>query len=204
MKITKQDHIWTADGYMLDKHCDELIHLFEAKSKDEKTLTRTVSEGSNDIEKKDEAISLSSKFSLEDEHFYVCKNLLMNLNTLIKMYDKEYGLNYMQGGKFFYDTVKVQKTLPSEGYHIWHFEKGSNIATANRVLAWTLYLNDIEEGGETEFLYQKLRVKPKKGRFAIWPAGFPYVHRGNPPLKDTKYIATSWVKCSYQEDTLYI
>ena len=31
-------------------------------------------------------------------------------------------------------------------------------------MAWMVYLNDVEEGGETEFLYQKLKVKPKKGK----------------------------------------
>ena len=39
---------------------------------------------------------------------------------------------------------------------------------------------------------QKIRVKPKKGRVSIFPADFPYVHRGNPPLKKDKYILTSW------------
>jgi len=202
-KINRQNHMWEAEGYRSHKHCAELIEFFVIKKKKKKTVTRAISEGSNDVQKKDEAISLTSK-SLEDEHTYVCKNLLMNLNTLVKMYIKEYGLSTMLHGEVFYDIVKVQKTLPGEGYHLWHFEKGSTIGTANRFLAWTLYLNDIEEGGETEFLYQKLRVKPKKGRFAIWPAGFPYVHRGNPPLKDVKYIATSWIKCQYQEDQLFI
>ena len=37
-----------------------------------------------------------------------------------------------------------------------------------------------------------VRVR-KKGRIVIWPAGFPYVHRGNPPLKHEKYILTSWM-----------
>ena len=31
-----------------------------------------------------------------------------------------------------------------------------------RTMAWMVYLNDVEEGGETEFLY-KVKVKPKKG-----------------------------------------
>ena len=62
-----------------------------------------------------------------------------------------------------------------------------------RVLVYSIYLNDIEDGGETEFLYQHVRVKPKKGRTVIWPAYFPFVHRGNPPLKEDKYIITSWL-----------
>ena len=62
----------------------------------------------------------------------------------------------------------------------------------NRVLAWTVYLNDVEEGGETEFLYQQLKIKPKANTAAIWPGGFTYLHRGNPPISETKYILTGW------------
>jgi len=60
-----------------------------------------------------------------------------------------------------------------------------------RTMAWMVYLNDVEEGGETEFLYQKLRVKPKKGTVLIWPGSYTHLHRGNPPMTD-KYIATGW------------
>jgi hypothetical protein len=64
----------------------------------------------------------------------------------------------------------------------------------SRVLVFTLYLNDVEEGGETEFLYLSKRVQPKTGRMVIWPAGFTHTHRGNPPLKGDKYIITGWVE----------
>jgi hypothetical protein len=55
-----------------------------------------------------------------------------------------------------------------------------------------LYLNDVEDGGETEFLYQRMRVKPKQGTLLIWPAGFTHTHRGNPPLSNNKYVITGW------------
>jgi len=87
--------------------------------------------------------------------------------------------------------VKVQKTCPSGGYHVWHCEN-SSYQHAQRTLVWTIYLNDVEEGGETEFLYQSVRVKPKRGTCVIWPAPFTHAHRGNPPLKGNKYIATGW------------
>ena len=57
-----------------------------------------------------------------------------------------------------------------------------------------VYLNDIEDGGETEFLYQSRRIKPVTGRAVLWPAGYTHTHRGNPPLKDAKYIITGWVE----------
>jgi len=86
---------------------------------------------------------------------------------------------------------KVQKTCKGEGYHIWHYEQQTP-DTADRVLAWTIYLNDVEEGGETEFLYQSRRVKAKQGDICIFPAQFNYTHRGNPPLTGDKYIITGW------------
>ena len=89
--------------------------------------------------------------------------------------------------------LNVQRTLPSEGYHGWHAERGT-IGSNRRVLATMMFLNDIDEGGETEFLYQSLRFKPKKGQFLLWPAGFTHVHRGNPPLSGEKYISTSWIE----------
>ena len=63
----------------------------------------------------------------------------------------------------------------------------------NAATVKAMHLNDVEEGGETEFLHFSKRVKPKTGRIVIWPAGFPYVHRGNPPLSGEKYILTSWM-----------
>lgn len=90
---------------------------------------------------------------------------------------------------------KVQRTLLTEGYHIWHYEHNySNKISKNRIFAWILYLNDIRDGGETEFLYQSLRIKPKTGTFIIFPAYFTHTHRGNPPLSGEKYIATGWIE----------
>jgi hypothetical protein len=52
----------------------------------------------------------------------------------------------------------------------------------------------VQEGGETEFLYQHMRVKPEQGTLVIWPAAFTHTHRGNPPLSNEKYIVTGWTE----------
>jgi hypothetical protein len=61
-------------------------------------------------------------------------------------------------------------------------------------MAFILYLNDVEDGGETEFLYYHKRIKPKQGTLILFPAGYTHTHRGNPPLKGSKYILTGWVE----------
>ena len=91
-------------------------------------------------------------------------------------------------------NLKLQKTPPKGGYHIWHCEAASK-ETSLRYLAWTLYLNDIPDGeGETEFLWQGIKIKPKEGSFCIFPAAFTHTHRGNPVYSCDKYIATGWVE----------
>ena len=92
--------------------------------------------------------------------------------------------------------VKIQKTKIGEGYHTWHCEN-AEMKARNRILAFMVYLNDVTEGGETEFLYQKCRFKPEKNTLLIWPSQFTHVHRGNPPLSNDKYIITGWVEYGY-------
>lgn len=90
-------------------------------------------------------------------------------------------------------TYKVQKTVPSGGYHVWHCEHGI-IEFSRRISTFVLYLNDVPSGGETEFLHQRVRVAPKEGTLVIFPASYTHVHRGNPPLRGTKYILTGWIE----------
>ena len=85
----------------------------------------------------------------------------------------------------------IQRTGPKQGYHVWHVEDGGQ-ASCNRVVAYTLYLNDVEEGGETEYLYQGVKVKPEEGKLVFWPAGYTHPHRGNPIYEGYKYIITGW------------
>lgn len=89
-------------------------------------------------------------------------------------------------------TLKMQKTEPGAGYHVWHAEQGRDV-DASRCLVYSAYLNNIDEAGETEFLYQKLRIPPKENTMVIWPAAFTHTHRGNVVHGNkSKYIITGW------------
>jgi hypothetical protein len=89
--------------------------------------------------------------------------------------------------------LKMQRTLPMGGYHVWHYENGDRPEAYNRELVWMIYLNDMPEGeGETEFLYQKKRIRPTQGTVVIWPAGMTHPHRGLTVYTQPKYILTGW------------
>ncbi|AQS35623.1 2OG-Fe(II) oxygenase superfamily [Shewanella psychrophila] len=94
-------------------------------------------------------------------------------------------------------TINVQKYQQGVGgYPHWHselFPQAGHNEALHRVVLYMFYLNDVEEGGETEFFYQNRKLTPKKGTMVIAPAGFTHSHRGNKPISNDKYIATSWV-----------
>ena len=97
---------------------------------------------------------------------------------------------------FRFGRINLQKYLADQGgYPHWHSEiyPGDAAAEAlHRILLWTIYLNDVPVGGETEFFYQERKVRPEAGTLIIAPAGFTHTHRGNMPQGSDKYIATSW------------
>lgn len=121
------------------------------------------------------------------------------LSTQVREYLKVCTASYMREynsllpTKLMTSVIKFQLTPPGGGYHEWHYETSSYFASS-RELVWTIYLNDMPEGeAETEFIYQKRRVQPKKGRVVIWPASFTHTHRGNTVFSQDKYILTGWI-----------
>ena len=89
------------------------------------------------------------------------------------------------------NVYKIHKVEPGQGYHTWHCEH-NHISDPTRMFAYMTYLQIPEEGGETEFLHQSLRITPEVGTTLIWPAYFTHQHRGNSPLKGTKIYLTGW------------
>jgi len=191
-KDSMENFIAVYDGYITEQHCKEAIDLYENQVKFKKTMDRLTFENAPITEKKDTQLFLGS----ENINVWHTKldNIMNNFDIALRNYLRKISAESAFGVKgFHYTGLKLQKTLPTEGYHIWHVEHSIGYENEPRAFVYSIYLNDVEEGGETEFLHFSKRVKPKTGRIVIWPASFPYLHRGNPPLSGEKYILTSWI-----------
>jgi hypothetical protein len=94
-------------------------------------------------------------------------------------------------------AINLQRYTANEGgYPYWHcevFPKDASCETLHRVLLWTIYLNDEFGKGETEFLYQQRKIRPRTGSLLLAPTSFTHTHRGNRPEGGDKLIATSWL-----------
>lgn len=93
--------------------------------------------------------------------------------------------------------LQAQKYAAGEGnYNYWHCENypaPNTVEPLHRTLLFMYYLNDVAEGGETDFYYQEKSIQPQQGRMVIAPAYFTHTHRGRTPISNDKYIITSWV-----------
>jgi len=178
MKPKYEDFIGLYEGVVDPEFCNWICRYMDNSTH---VLPR------NFMQVKDQQICFSA-FSPQEN-----KQLMEMVDRCLFDYVSEYP--YLSNFNYVSSLTLVQKTEPCQGYHLFHGEN-LNWDVQHRTLAWMVYLNDVKEGGETEFQYQKRRVRPKKGTVLIWPGGFTHLHRGNPPLSGNKYIATGWYQGS--------
>ena len=165
-----------------DLLCDNLIKYFETNPN--KFKGKIGSKGEVKISEKD-----STDLSVIDFKVPVIKEYLAHLYFVIKEYQKQYIYSNIGQGSWSLKPFNIQRYLPNEGFHIWHTER-NNIGNSLRHLTFMTYLNNVDDGGETEFFYQQLKIKPEKGLTLIWGTDWTFTHRGVPSKTETKYITT--------------
>jgi hypothetical protein len=193
-KSKYENFVGIYDGYFSEEFCDNLMAHFEWSKRNNRTFARLEPEKI----KKDDS-TLLNPTTIEEINFIMpnIEGFIGEFNNVFwnqcyKEYLDKYSILQDYGQHTIY-TYKLQKTLPAGGYHVWHSEDGVK-TMSQRIGVYILYLNDVEQGGETEFLYQSMRVSAVKGRLVIFPPNFPWAHRGNPPLTGEKYILTGWIE----------
>lgn len=176
-------------------YCEHLIKEFNRLEEGGAGANRQRSENANKHIKDDYQINIElrnhnlERFQDKDS----CALFFDGLQACYDDYTSKYSI-LRDNGKIRASVMKMQRTSPGGGYHVWHGEQGPG-THANRVLVYMVYLNSFEDGdgGETEFLYQRTRVKPEENLMLLWPAAYTHAHRGNPVLTEKyKYIVTGW------------
>tara|TARA_B100000035_G_scaffold134713_1_gene114671 strand:+ start:85 stop:669 length:585 start_codon:yes stop_codon:yes gene_type:complete len=107
----------------------------------------------------------------------------------------------------YMDDTGVRPYFPKrsalEQFRVKKYEKGTDDRfdmhvdvgdhdSARRFLSVFWYLNDVDEGGETEFLDGAFTVKPKTGRMVIFPPLWMYPHCGKPTKSHDKYLLSTY------------
>lgn len=179
------------DNFMSHEECDELIRLSEAK------LTRStiVDPKTGKGEIIEARSSYGTYFNVNENPFIqkLDKRIAAVMNWPVENGEGIQILNYKIGGEY---KPHFDYFSPNESGSAPHLARGGQ-----RVSTLVMYLNDVEEGGETLFPTIGFAVTPKKGS-AVY---FEYcnskgqvdpltLHGGNPVTKGSKWIATKWMR----------
>lgn len=198
MNIEYKDFIGYYRNVYEDGFCKHLIDEFERLAYSGAGSNRQKSEGASKHIKDDYQVFINIRNhnmlpfneGESDQIFY------RGLQKCFADYVEKYSVlkDLFNNGALRCTTMKMQRTSPGGGYHVWHCEQGPGLS-ANRAMVYILYLNTLspEEAGETEFLYQQKRVQAEENMLVVWPASYTHSHRGNPVFgSNHKYIVTGW------------
>ena len=184
-EVKENTFIFEQHNALPDALCDDMIRRFEEHSDDQYQgrIGQTASQDSS--VKKTTDLVVSGKEHWKD----VDNNLFRSLGIAIKEFREAYP--YFKGP--FKDMgYGIQRYNPGEYYH-WHIDGGSHDFSQRQLVAlW--YLNDVPgPGGETEFLFQDVKIKPEKGKLVLFPPFWTHEHRAVTLNEGVKYIATTWI-----------
>jgi prolyl 4-hydroxylase len=182
-----------SDNFIFEKYiadlnlCNKIIDVYNASP--HKKLGQ-IGEGINLSVKESTDVNIP----LSEASKYPSILLYMSqLQTVCEAYIKKYSICNKYDPWAVIEPVNIQHYKPTQGYHAWHTERTTYKKPANsRHLVFMTYLNDVNDKGETEFYYQKIKVKPRKGLTLIWPADWTHTHRGIASPTEDKYIITGW------------
>lgn len=187
----KRPDLAVFDDVLSATECDELI-----------ALSRHKLERSTAIDKQTGKADVIAERTSEGTFFYRGENaLVQKIETrLAKLmnWPLENGeglqiLHYPIGGEYRPHFDFFPPVDPGSAVHL--AEGGQRVATL------VMYLNDVDDGGGTDFPDVGLTVVPRKGRAVYFAYTGPFgevdplsLHAGMPVLAGDKWIATKWLR----------
>ena len=187
--INKKTHF--IGGWYINKNvCTDLIKYFENSPNKTPGAFSTGLDGKLGVDKKAKS-STDVHITLNNQDKEIL-NYYKEQTKVVEEYKKKYKYCDVQQAEWaLLEDWNIQRYKPSEGYFAKHYER-SGPATVYRHLAFMTYLNDVKDRGQTEFVYQKLKIKPETGLTLLWGCDWTFTHRGITSPTETKYIATGW------------
>ncbi len=185
-EVKRYSFIYELTNALTPAVCSDMIDRFEGK-KDQQYQGRI---GQNQIEERSLKTSVDLRISGRAEWKDIDDILFLSLSKALNEISSHHP--YFAANSFKDVGYNMQRTKSGEFYH-WHVDGGPGEFSQRQLVAiW--YLNDVKgPGGETEFLFQEVKITPQAGKLVLFPPFWTHVHRGVTLERGVKYLATTWV-----------
>lgn len=194
MTTSFKDLIYVNKNVLSKEFCSHLINKFESDDRKHNGVIDRNSSVDFSIKKTtDLHISRYEEWKSEDKIIF--ESLGSNLENYFSILNKFNSSLGLPGEDSYNDTGYMIKRYNPDDYYHWHHDYAmdhTGVTTASRVVTFIWYLNDVIEGGMTEFI-DGTKIQPECGSLLLFPATWTYVHRGHPPINQKKYIVTGWL-----------
>tara|TARA_B100000780_G_scaffold147362_1_gene102985 strand:+ start:723 stop:1319 length:597 start_codon:yes stop_codon:yes gene_type:complete len=177
---------WDIDNNEL---CNNIINFFENNEPLQKKGSTGL--GVNEKIKKSTDITIDPH-NLTNPKYKLFNDYIKNLNDCFLDYKNQYPFIKTFLNKSHIGHFNIQKYLPGDHFSFLHSER-TGISSLHRIFAWMTYLNDVSDGGTTDFEYFNIKIKPEVGKTLIWPAEWTHAHTGSILNSGSKYIITGWI-----------
>ena len=105
---------------------------------------------------------------------------------------------HFENAKISHSIFMIQRYIMNEGRYVYHNDFSIDVKSKkNRIITYLWYLNEVLEGGETDFPDINLKVKTETGKLVLFPATWDFPHCGKMPISSNKYIVTGWLYVDY-------
>lgn len=181
------DFIGVYDNVAPEDMCQKIIDFYE-ENKSKHIRGRYYLDGEAKVDRK---VKASTDLCMDFSEENVCNTIMANiLNRYTQIYQETFRSTWLISQWSVDLNYNIQKYNPDEGYFRIHCEDCD--ANTNRVMAWSLYLNTVTDGGQTRFVEYDKSIDAVMGRLVIFPAYWTHAHHGITSPSQTKYIATGW------------
>lgn len=103
-----------------------------------------------------------------------------------------YGNNYGMFHNVPFSNMEFPQILHYSTENNFYKAHSDSISGLSRIFSAVLYLNTVEEGGETYFDKFDISVSPREGRLLLFPSNFAYTHEAKPPKSNDKFAIVTW------------
>ena len=186
---SKQTHFIGCWNLENNKLCNEITNFFENNKNLQKPGVSGM--GKNLKIKKTTDIYIYPD-NLKKPKFQILQKYINELHKCFLDYQNQWTFLKSMLKTVYVPGFNIQKYSPGGHYASVHSERTS-LETLHRLFAWMTYLNNVDDGGQTNFSHYGIKIKPEIGKTLIWPAEWTHAHAGEILKSGTKYIVTGWI-----------